>query len=465
MKFKIVFLFSLLCSIGSALAAGPYWNIRRSTWSTGAVLDYDVRFKGPVPFADVTAFGAKCDNSTNDTAAFNAAVLAATSGSYNGIVLLPKGICRITTLDISSRPVTLQGQGEWETTLQGDGSNHVVLLSNGSVDIGFTMKDMAISFNSIQSTYDGVRIARAALVNFIRVRFDRAKHGIFLSGSSTIATITDCVFGSNNVIGLRIGNGCDYAKVSGCWFNENLEGGLFHEGKYCVITGNRFAGNSQYHISLNGSADFNSIVGNAFQRGTPVTSTAIYSGGNYNNFVGNVFSTHSVEMQFTGGVGYNVVAGNMFEDATPNIVDAGVGNSFFLTGPSGVLSFGAGSDTNLYRSTNDTLKTDDDLIVAGGDINITSAGDAKLSMTGSGGKDWTVFSNTSGDWVLRNITNGINPVRVYGSIGSTYGVEFATHVYINKTSAKILLKSPDASCSSCGVDNSDVFSCSSVVCP
>lgn len=37
--------------------------------------------------------------------------------------------------------------------------------------------------------------------------------------------------------------------------------------------------------------------------------------------------------------------------------------------------------------------------------------------------------------------------------------------YVNTTPSVIYLKSPDGTCSSCGVDNSDVFSCSSVTCP
>lgn len=38
-------------------------------------------------------------------------------------------------------------------------------------------------------------------------------------------------------------------------------------------------------------------------------------------------------------------------------------------------------------------------------------------------------------------------------------------VYVNNTSAKLIMKSPDGTCSSCGPDNSDVWACSSVACP
>lgn len=39
------------------------------------------------------------------------------------------------------------------------------------------------------------------------------------------------------------------------------------------------------------------------------------------------------------------------------------------------------------------------------------------------------------------------------------------NVWINQTSAKLIMTSPDGSCSQCGPDNSDVWSCSSVTCP
>jgi hypothetical protein len=38
-------------------------------------------------------------------------------------------------------------------------------------------------------------------------------------------------------------------------------------------------------------------------------------------------------------------------------------------------------------------------------------------------------------------------------------------VYLNQTSGRLILKSPDGTCSSCGPDNADTWSCSSVTCP
>lgn len=38
-------------------------------------------------------------------------------------------------------------------------------------------------------------------------------------------------------------------------------------------------------------------------------------------------------------------------------------------------------------------------------------------------------------------------------------------IYINLSSGKLIMKSPDGTCSSCGPDNSDAWACSSIACP
>jgi hypothetical protein len=38
-------------------------------------------------------------------------------------------------------------------------------------------------------------------------------------------------------------------------------------------------------------------------------------------------------------------------------------------------------------------------------------------------------------------------------------------IYIDKTAGKLIMKSPDGSCSACGPDNSDNWACLSVACP
>ena len=43
--------------------------------------------------------------------------------------------------------------------------------------------------------------------------------------------------------------------------------------------------------------------------------------------------------------------------------------------------------------------------------------------------------------------------------------EFDDEIFINLASAKLVMTSPDGTCSACGPDNSDVWSCSSITCP
>lgn len=38
-------------------------------------------------------------------------------------------------------------------------------------------------------------------------------------------------------------------------------------------------------------------------------------------------------------------------------------------------------------------------------------------------------------------------------------------VYVNQTSGRLIMKSPDGTCSSCGPNNADVWSCAGITCP
>lgn len=51
------------------------------------------------------------------------------------------------------------------------------------------------------------------------------------------------------------------------------------------------------------------------------------------------------------------------------------------------------------------------------------------------------------------------------SAGTRGNVVVTSKLYIDQTPSVLILRSPDGSCSSCGVDNLDVFTCASVTCP
>jgi hypothetical protein len=94
----------------------------------------------------VTDFGAKCDNSTDDTASIQKAVDAATF-SDERVVGFPTGMCRTTAaLTVTASDVTFQGQGLLSSGIRLDNATAIAVnVNGGSRGIsGFHMRDMRI---------------------------------------------------------------------------------------------------------------------------------------------------------------------------------------------------------------------------------------------------------------------------------------------------------------------------------
>jgi hypothetical protein len=115
------------------------------------VLPGNAAFGGGRPWTDVAAFGAKCDDTTDDTAAIQAALasLPATGG-----ILRFAGVCKTTsTITINTPNVTFEGQGHFQfitqnapltyIDFQGTTSNALTVASQG-----FKMEDMGIEYPS-----------------------------------------------------------------------------------------------------------------------------------------------------------------------------------------------------------------------------------------------------------------------------------------------------------------------------
>lgn len=83
-------------------------------WNNGGGAD--------LPVISVTDYGARCNDSTNDTTAIQAAIDAAEATGQGGIVEFPVGICVVTGLTVNEPGITLRGQGAAE-------SNNATVLS------------------------------------------------------------------------------------------------------------------------------------------------------------------------------------------------------------------------------------------------------------------------------------------------------------------------------------------------
>jgi hypothetical protein len=119
----------------------------------GQMLDVpgNAAFGGGRPWTDVSAFGAKCDDTADDTAAIQAALasLPATGG-----ILRFAGICKTTaTITVSTADVTFQGQGHFQfitqnapltyIDFQGTTANAITVSAQG-----FKMQDMGVEYPS-----------------------------------------------------------------------------------------------------------------------------------------------------------------------------------------------------------------------------------------------------------------------------------------------------------------------------
>ncbi|MFZ0640653.1 MAG: glycosyl hydrolase family 28-related protein [Candidatus Acidiferrales bacterium] len=120
-----------------------------NTWTGTNTFSANTYFGSGDPWFDVKAFGAKCDDTTDDTAAIQAALAAVPS--TGGLVMIP-GVCKFTsTLVISTPDVTIEGQGHFQfitqnapvTYLDYQGTNGNAILVSAQ---GFKMQDVGIKY-------------------------------------------------------------------------------------------------------------------------------------------------------------------------------------------------------------------------------------------------------------------------------------------------------------------------------
>src|SRR5690348_1871415 len=108
-------------------------------------------FGGGRPWTDVSAFGAKCDDTTDDSVAIQNALasLPATGG-----ILRFAGVCKTTsTITVSTPDVTFQGQGHFQFITQNSPLTYIDFQGTTANAItvsaqGFKMQDMGVEYPS-----------------------------------------------------------------------------------------------------------------------------------------------------------------------------------------------------------------------------------------------------------------------------------------------------------------------------
>lgn len=327
-----------------------------------------------------TDFGAKGDNSTDDTVAFQRAIAAA--AAIEGKVVVPAGTYKITsTLTITNR-VDLVGE------------RSAVLKRYAPITILAITGDYArvsgLDFDGNRSGFPFPTYGRASQIfvtgsyNLIDGCFiyQGNSHGIGLDGQSSTCQfnmVTNNYLADNAEVGIAQNAAKDGVISSNIIRNSGFEGITIDNACYrCVVNGNRLDGNCNSggvgSIGMDG-AELNSITGNvitATGSGLPgiktqnnlagcfyntITGNTVIDGGAYgihlytnganssqhNSVTGNTirgFGTASVKLD--SGCDFNAVSGNVSDKL---ILDNGFKNI-------------KQSGTSAFRARNNTLRTD-----------------------------------------------------------------------------------------------------------
>ncbi|MHB8754958.1 MAG: hypothetical protein ACYC92_08390 [Candidatus Acidiferrales bacterium] len=141
---------TIACVPNSATAGcGSTGTSQNNTWTGTNTFSADAYFKSGEPWFDVKAFGAKCDDTTDDTAAIQATLAAIPP--TGGLVMIP-GVCKFTsTLVINTPDVTLEGKGHFQfitqnapvTYLDFQGATGNAILVSAQ---GFKMRDVGVKY-------------------------------------------------------------------------------------------------------------------------------------------------------------------------------------------------------------------------------------------------------------------------------------------------------------------------------
>ncbi|HEV2222620.1 MAG TPA: hypothetical protein VGR84_06425 [Candidatus Acidoferrales bacterium] len=133
----------------TAAGCGSTGTSQNNAWTGTNTFGADAYFKSGEPWFDVKAFGAKCDDATDDTAALQATLAAIPA--TGGLVTIP-GVCKFSsTLTINKPDVTIEGKGHFQfitqnapvTYLDFQGTTGNAILVSAQ---GFKMQDVGVKY-------------------------------------------------------------------------------------------------------------------------------------------------------------------------------------------------------------------------------------------------------------------------------------------------------------------------------
>jgi len=276
---------------------------------------------------NVLDYGAVGNGTTDDTAAFQAALTATGWPTTRGSILVPPRVYNIAgTIQIngggatSTPPLSISGPGATLRTVAV--GNTIMNITNSIVSLTYVdIEGVFFAPNANPAT--GVALHNAELVRFTNCTFGSSfSTGASLTGVSNYNTFQNCTF-ANAARGLLLRDDCGYLSVIGCHFAEQLSGSPLNwidQQSTGATVGIKIVGNTFYSTNatlpvikmLNVNSTM--IHGNNFDR-SPLGAIQIGAGGSADGgtITGNTFiRTGNYHDIIADGAKNWVVAGNVF---------------------------------------------------------------------------------------------------------------------------------------------------------
>jgi hypothetical protein len=323
-------------------------------------------------------FGVKCDGSTDDTTALNAAITAANGNNQPGnIVQLPSGVCVISGQLNMLSLVTLRGTGPPQSNGTTHWTNGTQLDFTSTTITGpaITSPGGTPNFNAVNFIDLGVTAASTATYDYLAQLYNWGSSRISNTVWNTNAPNTACI----DLVNQNPNGGTTYGeawvdKVQFNTFNCPLQD-MLTTITDSVFMGNYFAGSSATGTPLPiveiGGGD-NRFVGNMIDNnpngiGLEVTPLVSGASDNTETIAANMFQNNLYNMEFTNSTAFHFgdsVTGNVFSRNATNTL--------------GDIVFNNAEDVEVSANHQDYVSASQDVMV------ITTGTDDYLNIVGNG---------------------------------------------------------------------------------
>jgi hypothetical protein len=408
----------------------------------------------PSGIFNVTAYGAKCNGSTDDSTAINNAISAASTAG-GGQVWFPAATCIANAIITLPSNVYLVGMGRANTILRASpslaGSSNFVQTANWSICNGNTSNESScpVEFGIFNMTVDGNMTNRSAGSGFTLAihgslyqmsgdYFEKGP-GVTVHAEGQGSAITHLAVWTNvKITGSTGGDGFDFSGPADSRFNDFVEltatgigclfestgggvaNGVFLNGIHCF-------GNTTWGVEINGVPVLGGIIEGESNTGNPgggvlVTNSGSIMGGTvdvYNN------TDEGLEIDSGGGapidtvisavLAYNNGATGVYEDS--NASGATIGSIWSEANLTGVVL--EGTQLNVGSIISDS-NTDQGLDMYCSNCRV---GNAQLFSNGGTGLDFSSASAVNNSSI--NFTSQSN------NGGSAGQVDFGTTTFTN----------------------------------